>query len=59
MTVGTSLGLRPTLAYTLRAKDDRRYSMGLRQTLASTVRAKDDHRYFSGTQADPSLYAKG
>ena len=55
MTVGTSLGLRQTLAFTLRAKDDHRYFLGL----AFTVRAKDDCRYFSGTQADPSFHCKG
>ena len=59
MTVGTSLGLRQTIAFTLSAKDDRRYFLGLRQTLAYTRRAKDDHRYFSGTPADPSFHSKG
>ena len=41
MTIGTFPGLSQTLAYTVRAKDDRRYFSGLRQNLSYTVRAKD------------------
>ena len=59
MTVGTSLGLGPTLAYTVRAKDDPGTSLRLRQTVAYTVRVKDDRRYISGTQADPTFNCKG
>ena len=59
MTGGTSLRLSQTLAYIIRAKDDRRYFLGLSQTLTFTVRAKDDCRYFSGTKADPSFHSKG
>ena len=53
MTIGTSPGLRQTLAYTVRDKDDSRYFSGAQQTLAYTVRDKDDCRYFSGAQANP------
>ena len=56
MTIGTSLGLRPTLAYTLRAKDDHMYFSGTQADPAHTVRAKDDRRYFPGTQEDPSVH---
>ena len=59
MTVGTSLGLRQTLALTVRAKDDRRYFSGTQADPSFTLRAKDDSRYFSGTQADPSFNCKG
>ena len=59
MTVDTSMGLRPTLAYTIRAKDDQRYFSGTQADPRFTLMAKDDHKYFSGTQVDPSFHCKG
>ena len=56
MTVDTYPWIRQTLAYTVMAKDDLRYSPGLRQTLAYTVRAKDDGRCFARAEADPSFH---
>ena len=59
MTIGSSLRLRQTLAYTVRANDTAGTFPGFRQTLAYTVRAQDDRRYFSGADEDPSLHCYG